>query len=216
MKINLFNILLFVHIAAGSLSLITGLVIMFIKKGGQLHRIIGNFYFYSLTAGTLVSFPMAYLHRNLFLFIIGVFTTYMLLTGKSYLNKKSISDVHLGDWLLSSVMLVFGSGFILLGTSYLIKGLTFGIVLLVFGMISLIFVMQDWRTFRGRSPYKNYWLTTHLQRMVGSYIASATAFLVVNNTLLPGTVAWLLPTAILTPLIVRWTKKRVIFNDQTK
>ena len=40
--------------------------------------------------------------------------------------------------------------------------------------------------------------------MVGTYIASITAFLVVNNTILPGLVVWLAPGVLLTPLIFYW------------
>jgi hypothetical protein len=40
--------------------------------------------------------------------------------------------------------------------------------------------------------------------MIGAYIASITAFLVVNNTILPSLVAWLAPGVLLTPLIFYW------------
>jgi len=50
-------------------------------------------------------------------------------------------------------------------------------------------------------------LVTHLQRMIGAYIASLTAFLVVNNTILPGVIAWLLPSVLLVPFIMAWSKK---------
>jgi uncharacterized membrane protein YbaN (DUF454 family) len=47
--------------------------------------------------------------------------------------------------------------------------------------------------------------------MTGAFIASATAFLVVNAKyfpdIIPGFVYWLLPTIIFTPLIVKWSKK---------
>lgn len=204
---DIFKALLAMHIAGGGVSLLTGTVLLFLQKGGKRHRILGNIYFYSLLTAALVSFPLAYLHPNLFLFIIGVFTSYMLFTGKRYLKKKSPADVKLPDWLLSAVMIVFGLAFVGIGGLNIIKGVYFGFVLLIFGIISLVFVLQDLANFTGRSGTKNYWLTTHLQRMLGSYIASATAFLVVNNSILPGIIAWLLPTLILTPLIVKWTKK---------
>lgn len=207
---NLFNVLLIFHITGGSISLLTGLVVLLLKKGDKNHRLIGKIYFYALITSSLVSLPMAYLHPNLFLFIVGVFTTYMLLTGKLYLNKKSTADVGTADWMLSVVMLLFGSGFIVIGAINVYKGMLFGIVLLVFGLISILFVRQDWINFKGMSSIKNFGLTTHLQRMVGSYIASATAFFVVNNQFLPGTIAWLLPTIVLTPLIIRWSKKYLI------
>jgi hypothetical protein len=58
---------------------------------------------------------------------------------------------------------------------------------------------------------KNYWLLAHLQRMTGGYIAATTAFLVVNAqyspVVLPSVVVWLLPTVILTPLTIAFSKK---------
>ncbi|MEJ7684882.1 MAG: hypothetical protein WKG06_44950 [Segetibacter sp.] len=53
--------------------------------------------------------------------------------------------------------------------------------------------------------------------MTGSYVASATAFLVVNNKILPNIIAWLLPTIIIVPLIVSWTRKyKVAINHSPK
>jgi hypothetical protein len=77
-----------------------------------------------------------------------------------------------------------------------------------------MFALQDFKNFRNKSKVKNFWLTTHIQRMTGSYIASATAFLVVNNTILLGVISWLLPTAILTPLIVIWVRKYQVLNQK--
>jgi hypothetical protein len=104
-------------------------------------------------------------------------------------------------------MLVLAMAFIGFGGYHMIRGDSFGLVFLVFGSVSLLFVYHDWTNFTGRSKISNYYLTTHLQRMLGSYIASVTAFLVVNNTILPPMIAWLLPTAAVTPLIVTWSRK---------
>lgn len=204
---DIFKILLALHITGGGISLLLGNYILFTKKGNKRHKLLGNIYFYSLLTAALVALPMSYLHPNYFLFIIGVFTTYMLLTGKRYLNKRKIADVKNIDWLLMVVMLVFGLAFIGFGIFNIVQGNSFGTVFLVFGFVSLLFVYQDNINFRGKSAIKNYGLTTHIQRMLGSYIASVTAFIVVNNTLLPGILAWLLPTLLITPLIVSWTRK---------
>ena len=207
---DLFNTLLVLHIAGGAISLFTGSVVMILKKGSKTHTRIGRIYFYSLLLAAIVSFPMSYLHSSLFLFIVGVFTSYMLLSGKSYLNKRSSADVKVTDWILALVMLLFGLAFLGFGFLNIFKGVYFGVVLVAFGGISISFVIQDWANFMGRHRVKNYWLTTHLQRMIGSFIASATAFLVVNNHFLPPTLAWLLPTIVLTPLIGIWTRKYMI------
>jgi len=210
---NLFNTLLVFHIAGGSIGLLTGSIVMMLKKGDKNHVRLGNIYFYSLLLSAIVSFPMSYLHSNWFLFIVGVFTSYMLLTGKSYLDKRTSAEVKVTDWILAGTMLLFGLGFLGIGLLNVFKGVYFGIVLIVFGGISLSFVLQDWANFTGRARVKNFWLTTHLQRMIGSYIASATAFIVVNNHVIPGVIAWLLPTIVLTPLIGIWTKKYMFKAD---
>jgi hypothetical protein len=89
----------------------------------------------------------------------------------------------------------------------------FGVVFMVFGAGALFFVYQDVQHFRGKAKIKNYYLTTHLQRMIGSYIAALTAFLVVNNTILPGVLAWLLPSMVLVPVIIRTTIRYKVDKD---
>ena len=73
---------------------------------------------------------------------------------------------------------------------------------------------QDFLKFTNKASIKNYWLIGHLQRMTGAFIASMTAFLVVNATYLsdtiPGFVYWLLPTTVFTPLIIKWSKKHQV------
>jgi succinate-acetate transporter protein len=138
----------------------------------------------------------------------------MILTGKRYIKKKRTNDVTIVDWLLTISMFVFGFAFIVLGINGIIKNNFFGIVLIVFGTIGLMFVYIDYINFKGKSRIKNYWLTTHLQRMIGSFIAAFTAFVVVNNKFLPDIVAWLLPTFILVPFIVIWSRKYKVKIDK--
>ena len=203
----LFKIFLTIHIICGTIGLLVGSYVLFAKKGDALHKKIGSIFFYAMVINGFVSLVLARLHPNIFLFIVGIFSLYLLLTGKRYLQKKTNADVQKMDWLLLGFMLVFGIGFVVLGIYYLFNGANFGFVPIVFGFIGLQFVNSDYKNFRGQSTIKNYWLTSHIQRMIGSYIAASTAFLVVNNTLLPNLVAWLLPTVILVPLIFKWSNK---------
>jgi uncharacterized membrane protein len=204
---DLFQAFFFIHVICGGASLLLGLIIMFAGKGTKRHKFLGYIYYCSMLTAALVSLPMSCLHPNLFLFTIGIFTSYMLITGKRYLKKKDHRNAQTIDVAITSAMLLFGCVFVFLGGYQLVRGNLFGIVMLVFGMISILFVYQDYVNYKGKSGVKNFWLTTHLQRMTGSYIASATAFLVVNNTILPGVVAWLLPTALLVPLIIKWSRR---------
>lgn len=204
---TLFKTLLYSHIIGGGISLLLGFVILCLKKGNKKHKLLGNLYFYALLSASIFAIPMSFLHPNYFLFIISIFTIYMLLTGKRYLQKKTIINITKTDWLLTILMAIFGTAFIGFGIFHLFQSDLFGIVYIVFGTISFLFVYQDNKNFTGQSTTKNYFLTTHFQRFIGSYIASVTAFLVVNNTFLPSVVAWLLPTVLIVPLIIKWSKK---------
>ena len=207
---TLFKTLQFIHIAGGTTSLLLGIIVLSLKKGDKRHKWLGNIYFYAMLIASIVAIPMSYLHPNYFLFIVAIFTIYMLLTGYRYLSKKKIEDVSYIDWLLTAGILVFGFAFIGFGIYHIVKQDYFGIVLLVFGTICLLFAKKDYENFTGKSNVKNYWLTGHIQRMMGSYIASTTAFLVVNNTVIPNIIAWLIPTFLIAPLITRWSKQHEI------
>lgn len=206
----LFKLLLYTHIALGGISLLVGGLVMILKKRTRLHKNLGLIFFYSLLVASLVAFPMCYLHPNLFLFIIAVFTSFMLLSGKRSLVKRTEKDVKGLDWGLTIIMAIFGLLFIVYGIYLFVLGINFGTVLVVFGLFSSLFVRQDIINFSGKSKVKNWGLTTHIQRMVGGYIASFTAFLVVNNTFLPPVIAWLLPSALFVPLLVLWVRKNEI------
>ena len=210
---ELFKLLLIVHIIGGFTSLLIGLCIMLLKKGNKKHKTLGKIYFYSMLTASTVAIPMSYLHPNYFLFLISIFTIYMVVTGVRYLNKQRTLEINTLDWLLTAIMLFFALAFIVFGIFNIVKRNNFGIVFIAFGSIGAFFSYQDFINFKGKSKIKNYFLITHLQRMVGSYIASVTAFLVVNNNnFLPSILAWLLPTALLVPLIVFWSRKYNVVN----
>ncbi len=204
---NIFTLLLSIHIATGFISLALGLYIMMAKKGDKLHKKTGNIYFYSMMINSIMAIPMSYLHPNLFLFLIAIWTLYMLLTGKRYLLLKSVNDVSMKDWLLLIISATASVVFLLMGLKLILHKNEFGIVVISFALLMTMMVIQDYMNYKGRSKIKNYWITTHIQRMVASYIATTTAFLVVNNTVLPGVIAWLLPTMVFTPLLVWWVRK---------
>lgn len=211
-----FTILLLIHIVSGSIGLITGTINLIRKKGDKPHKKIGIFFLYGMLINGVSGLLMSLIHFNFFLFIVGVFSIYMVSTGQRYLSLKTILPTQKAlkiDWILSAGMFLFGIGFIIYGILLLLSSNNFGIVLLVFGFISISMVYQDFKNYQGKNSNKNFWLLVHIQRMMGSYIAAMTAFIVVNNTILPGIVAWLLPTVIVTPLIFKWSRK---YKIQTK
>ena len=211
-----FTILLLIHIVSGSIGLITGTINLIRKKGDKPHKKFGIFFLYGMLINGVSGLLMSLIHFNFFLFLVGVFSIYMVSTGQRYLSLKTISPTQKAlkiDWILSAEMFLFGVGFIIYGVLLLLSSNNFGIVLLVFGFISISMVYQDFINYQGKNSNKNFWLLVHIQRMMGSYIAAMTAFIVVNNSILPGIVAWLLPTVIVTPLIFKWSRK---YKTQTK
>lgn len=82
-----------------------------------------------------------------------------------------------------------------------------GILCLVFAVFALLSVKDDLSNYIKRPIDKNYWLYLHISRMMGGNVAAFTAFLVVNNKILPWFVAWLLPTIIVIPLSVYYINR---------
>ncbi len=209
----LFKIILVIHIFFGSIGLFTGTLNIVRKKGDKPHFIIGNFFLYSMIINAIAGLIMSIMHNNLFLLIVAVFSFYMVCTGQRILSLKNLLNNQQPksiDYCLTFGMLLFGLGFIFFGFYLLFNQNNFGIVLMVFGTISILMVKTDLKLYKGNTKFKNYWLLIHLQRMIGAYIASVTAFIVTVDKYNLGIIAWLLPTAILVPLIIKWSKKLAV------
>lgn len=212
MKI-LFNTLLGIHIIAGSLSLAIGLLTLSRKKGDKQHKKIGNIFYISMLVASGFAIPMSFLHPNFFLFSISIFTIYLLLSGKRYLKIKTEKDFILFDKILTLMLILFSVIFIYVGIKNVIKSNNFGIVFIVFGILGALLVMQDYINWQGKSKIKNFGLIAHIGRMIGGYIATVTAFLVVNNTFMPNIAAWLLPTFLFMPLQIMWERKYKVLKS---
>ena len=209
---TLFNTFLVLHIIGGGTGLITGTINIAHKKGDKIHRQSGKVFLYSMLTAGFSSLVLSVLHVNYFLFIVGILTIYLTSTGKRYLLfKQTLQTPQKIDWILTFGILLTALIFISLGILRLINSDKFGIVFIVFGILGIRFFWIDFINYKGKSGIKNYWLTGHLQRMIGSYTSAITAFLVVNGrympTVFPSFVVWILPTVILLPLIIIWTRK---------
>ncbi len=207
-----YKIFLILHIAAGTLALISGTVSIIRRKGDNRHRFIGNIFLYSMLAVGASAFFMAVVKPNPFLFMVGIFSTYLVSTGVRILYLKQILQGQKPlfiDWFLSIAMLVFGLSFVGLGIRDILNGNYAALTSVVFGSIGLLLVAQDAGLYFGKIKIKNYWLAMHIARMVAGNIAAFTAFLVVNNTVLPALAVWLLPTVLGSGIIAFFQRKYV-------
>lgn len=81
------------------------------------------------------------------------------------------------------------------------------IVLIVFGLLAIALGYADLRSYRDRTATGKERVSRHLTNMMGGTIAVITAVLVVNVELEPIWIWWVLPTALITPVIFWWNRK---------
>jgi uncharacterized membrane protein len=208
---TIFKVFLILHIVGGAVGLIAGILNLIRKKGDKKHRLAGKIFLISMLTAGISSMVLASIHPNYFLFMVGVFTIYMVGSGQLYLKRHNNTTSKDLEWTITILMFIAGILFVGIGVLSLTKSNLFGLVFVTFGCLGLLFVRQDFKNHRGLSAIKNYWLLAHLQRMTGGFIAALTAFLVVNAKYfperIPGFIFWLLPTIVLTPLIIKWSRK---------
>lgn len=202
--------MLVLHIIAGSIGLILGTFILIRKKGDKVHKLLGKIFSIAMVTTGLSAFALSYINTNVFLFIVGVFTIYLTISGNRMLYLKNIlkgQKPQFIDYSITSLMLLASIAFLYLGILNVLKANNFGIVLILFGSISLVLCYKDFLIYSNKIIDKLYWLKNHIGRMTGSYIAALTAFIVVNNTFIPPVIAWSLPGIIGTIFISRTIKK---------
>jgi uncharacterized membrane protein len=212
---KIYQILLFLHVIAGFTGLSTGLLNMIMKKGDRTHRIIGKFFVAAMMTSSIIALILASLKTNYFLFVVGVFSIYLVGTGNRYIYLKLLGKTQrpkILDWLLSGGMFLMGIAFIYLGITLLRdQENAFGIVPIVFAFVGFSSVREDFLNYTGRVKTSQFWLRAHISRMSGGFIAASTAFLAVNSSKIPleipTFVYWLLPTIFVMPLITRWQRK---------
>lgn len=193
--------LILVHALLGGIALLSGTVVLMLKKGTLLHKRLGNVFFYTLLISSIISLivSVAEGHENAFLFSIGLFTLYLLGSGKRAVKQLKGEKQDILDAGMAFSMIIIGLAMIV--GPYLLLG-KINVVLAVFGAIGVLNAALDLRLQRKPYDYQKS-LTKHLSKMIGGYIAAFTAFIVVNNVL-PGNWGWLAPTAIGGAYIAYW------------
>lgn len=208
------DLITWLHIAAGMLALVTGLLSMSVKKGGRIHKRSGMIYFICMIIIFATAVPMSLWKSNIFLLLIAIFSVYLTYTGYRSLkmkNPKRDGGAKWFDWLITSIALACGIAMIAYAAIGISKGaLAFSTILAVFGGITLAISITDMRHYnklkRGEQQ-KMGWFFFHIGRMVGAYIATTTAFVTNNFQELPILMQWLGPTLIGTIAITIWTRK---------
>lgn len=210
---NIIQFILYFHAFSGSMALLSGLAAIATKKGSKKHIIGGQVYFWSMFLVIITGLIVGFYRDNLFLQTIAIFSFYMAFTGKRVLRYKKAIRPQPIDWFVSVVSIATGAFMLYLGVVNMIRIGFAGAVpmLLIFGAFLFTMALQDMVKMKRKKIIKNEWLFTHIGRMSGSFIATSTAFILVNVRFEPRWIVWLTPTIIGTPLIFytvrKWNKK---------
>lgn len=196
--------ILTVHVLAGVVALLAGLGAIATRKGGRTHRRAGKLYVAGMAVVVTTAVPLAIRIESWFLFAIAVFSGYLVFGGYRVILRRrtGIDGAGTVDWVGHGSMLVAGVGMILGGGwGTATGGIDLGPVLMVFGVIGGSFAVQSLREVRSPSNTGTPWFETHVAFMGGAYIATVTATVTVNLTMLPPVARWLGPTVVGAPLI---------------
>lgn len=203
---GIFKAVLIIHILFGSVALFVAPAAMLTRKGGLWHRRWGKLFFWAITGVAITAVVLSLIRSGLFFLLVALFSFYLAFTGYRVLSRKTSQQrASRGDWIAVSAMFV-GSVALLAFGAYLMLTSSFGMVALVFGVIGLLFAIRDIRDFLHHPTEKHAWWYSHMTRMLAAYIATVTAFSVVNFKFLPAVPRWLWPTVVGTVGIIVWTR----------
>jgi uncharacterized membrane protein len=209
-----YKIMLFLHVVSGFLALLCGSIAIISKKGGKLHKTVGKVFFMSMLSVCFTSVIISVAKSNQFLLLIGVFAFYLNYVGYRAIKEKALKPNRL-DWLV----------LLMAAVNSLFMAFSMNVILMVFAGISFFTLVQVIRTnisvLQNKPIEELLWLQRHIGMMMGAFISTITAFLVVNSNYLnqgvfPTWLVWLAPTFILMPLSIYYTNKYVIRKIKIK
>lgn len=202
---NITKILILTHIIFGGIALISGAISLIAKKGKKLHKKSGKVFYYSLLTSALISLIVSLMpnHQNPFLFCIGLFSSYFIIGGYRSLAFKNKDKSFFLDKIIAFLIILVG---IVMMTYPILLNDKINIVLFVFGMVSILFGAIDLLLFQNSKKAKKNWLKIHLSKMISGYIATVTAFIVVNQWI-PGIWAWFTPIIFGSIYLIYWLNK---------
>ena len=200
------DILLVIHVLAGTIALLCSAIAVSSEKGKKFHVLSGRTYFWCMVGIFLTAIPMSIINSNIFLFLIAIFSFYLAFAGMRFAkNRKGIATTI--DWIAVSLMILSGLGMWVLAVIYFLNDNSQYITLLVFGFIALALGCGDYISHKNKAAIGKERIAKHLTNMMAGTIAVITAVLVVNVNIEPIWIWWLLPTAVITPIIFYWNKK---------
>jgi uncharacterized membrane protein len=207
------TLLLYTHIAAGSLGLASMLIPMVAPKGGALHRRAGWVFVVSMGTVAVTALFLCTIRlmvdptaegrmSAIFLGFISILTGTAVSAGVRVLRTRNRTTAHLHWWDVGLAAVLLASGVGLFG-----YGLSVAQPLLIaFSVIGVVNGSSALRYWLRPPQTKMHWWFEHMGHMIGASIAATTAFLVqiANNSGGQTLLVWLAPTLIGVPGLALW------------
>ena len=200
------TLLLVIHIAAGSVALATAVVALLTAKGEVHHIRAGRVYAASMAVVCVSALPLAVLGSDVVLLLVAVFSFYLVFAGWRFARNAS-GRPRAVDWVATVVMGLTGLGMWGYGATLLLRGSSQWITMALFGFIALALSAVDLRHHRAPLRSSRQRIARHLTNMLAGTIATVTAVVVVNVETNPAWLAWILPTILITPVIIWWNRR---------
>lgn len=202
--------LIYIHAFFGGIGLIAGFATIIVKKGSSNHKFLGKVFSVGMLVSSLLSLIVAQMphHKNLFLFLIGIFTIYMILAGNAALSFKSRSkeSASVKDYAISYIMLLSGILMVIMAVINWSVNQQFSILYLIFGGLGILMSSRDISFYKNLKNVRNKWIHHHIGKMSGALIASVTAFIVAGLHY-GNIIGWLAPTVLGSFYISYWIRK---------
>lgn len=205
----LYRPLILLHIFTGTVALVASLIAFGASKWSKAHRYAGVIFFWSMLITSVASVPPAIVSGKWVLFLLSIFSFHLTYSGRRFLNFHRGEKAHAGDYFISSLAVAYGLLLWGIGVPvfYQYMGTLGMIAPFLFGLISLSMAWEDFQWYRGKDNCPKLALRRHIGRMGGATISAFTAFFVNVNFVLPGGIAWILPTVLGAVLIARFSRK---------
>ncbi|MEL6832684.1 MAG: hypothetical protein AAFP77_06820 [Bacteroidota bacterium] len=205
----LYRPLLFLHILAGTLALVCSIIAFASSKWSKLHRVAGAIFFWSMLFTAVSSVPPAIHSNKWVLLLVAVFSFHLTYSGRRYIQFRQGKKANFIDYTISGLAVVFG--LLLWGYGvpvfYKAMGVMGASAPFAFGFLSMMMAKEDFQWYLGKNASPKLALRRHIGRMGGATIAAFTAFFVNVNFVVPGGLAWILPTVLGSFLIAYYTRK---------
>lgn len=198
------QLLLGLHILAGTVSLISSPVALFSKKANQWHRKAGKVFVLAMTVVFVTTLVLSTLHWKPFLFMLSFLSYYSVFAGTRILfirNAQGAVTPKRLDWVANAIAFMAGFSFLAWGVYHLVIEGFFLLYLLgvIFGAVTIRVAYVDVKPFISVPTDKNFWWFYHMGNMLGGTAAAYTAFLTTLNTVLGWNSAfvWIIPISLL-------------------